>query len=70
MWLLEKGKLISDQSKVADSCNNLFENAIQPLGIKANGHSNESYGLNNIVEIAIKNWLALTDKFYHRKCLK
>ena len=54
MWLLEKGKLISDQSKVADSCNNSFENAIQPLGIKANGHSNESYGLNNTVEIAIK----------------
>ena len=53
MWLLEKGKLISDQSKVAVSCNNFF-NVIQPLGIKANGHSNESYGLNNTVEIAIK----------------
>ena len=54
MWLLEKGKLISDQSKVAISCNNFFENAIQPLGIKANKHSNGSYSLNNTVEIAIK----------------
>ena len=54
MWLLEKGKLILDSAKVVDSCNNFFESAIQPLGIKANKHSNESYGLNNTVEIAIK----------------
>ena len=53
MSLLEKGKLISDESNVANSSSNFFENAIQSLGIKANEHSNESYGLNNTFEIAI-----------------
>ena len=42
MSLLEKDKLISDESKVANSSSNFFKSAIQSLGIKANQHSNES----------------------------
>ena len=56
MTLLEKDKLISDESKVANSSSNFFESAIQSLGIKANEHSNESYGLSNTFEIAIKKF--------------
>ena len=36
MSLAEKGKLISDESKAANSSSNLFESAIQSLDIKAN----------------------------------
>ena len=50
MSLLEKSKLISDESKVANSSSNFFEKAIQTLGIKANGHSNDCYSLNNTVK--------------------
>ena len=55
MSLLEKDKLISDESKVVNSSSNFFESAIQSLGIKANEHSNV-YGLNNAFEIAIKKF--------------
>ena len=53
--LVEKGKIISDESKVANSFSNFFENAIRSLGIKANEHSQENYELKNPVEIAIKH---------------
>ena len=33
--LVEKGKIISDESKVANSFSNFIENAIHSLGIKA-----------------------------------
>ena len=56
MSLFEKDKLISDESKVANSSSNSFKSAIQSLGIKANEHSYESYGLNNTFEIAIKKF--------------
>ena len=56
MPLLEKDKLISDESKIANSSSNFFKGAIQSLGIKANEHSNESYGLNNTFGIAIKKF--------------
>ena len=56
MSLLEKDKLISDESTLANSSSNFFKKAVQSLGIKANEHSNESYGLNNIFEIAIKKF--------------
>ena len=62
MWLIIKssGKLlnllISDESKVANSFRNFFENAIRSLGIKANEHSQENYDLKNPVEIAIKKF--------------
>ena len=45
--LVEKGEIISDESKVAKSFSNFFENAIRPLGIKANEHP---------VKIAIKKF--------------
>ena len=54
--LVEKGKIISDESKVANSFSNFFENAIRSLGIKANEHSQENYDLKNPVEIAIKKF--------------
>ena len=50
MSLVEKGELISDELKVANSCSNFFEIATQLLGIKANEYSNEKYRLNNTVE--------------------
>ena len=52
--LVEKGKIISDESKVASSFSSFFENAIRSLGIKVNKHSQENYDLKNPVEIAIK----------------
>ena len=39
----EKGEIISDESKAANSFSNFFENAIRSLGIKANEHSQENY---------------------------
>ena len=54
--LQEKDKLISGESKVANSSSNFFESAFQSLGIKANENSNESYGLSNTFEIAIKKF--------------
>ena len=50
MSLLEKSKVISDKSKVANSSSNFFESAIQTLGIKANEHSNDCYSLNSTVK--------------------
>ena len=54
--LVEKGEIISDESKVANSFSNFFENAIRSLGIKANKHSQENYDLKNPLEIAIKKF--------------
>ena len=54
--LVEKGEIISDESKVANSFSNFFENAICSLRIKANKHSQENYDLKNPVEIAIKKF--------------
>ena len=54
--LVEKGEIISDESKVANTFSNFFENTIRSLGIKANKHSQENYDLKNPVEIAIKKF--------------
>ena len=54
--MVEKGEIISDESKIANSFINFFENAIRSLGIKANEHSQENYDLKNPVEIAIKKF--------------
>ena len=54
--LIEKGEIISDESKVANPFSNFFENALRSLGIKANEHSQENYDLKNPVEIAIKKF--------------
>ena len=52
--LVENDEIISDESKVANSFSNFFENAIHSLGIKTNEYSNNNYGLKNPVEISIK----------------
>ena len=52
----ENAEIISDESKVANSFSNFFENAIHTLGIKANEHSQENHDLKNPVEIAIKKF--------------
>ena len=52
--LVENDEIISDESKVANSFSNFFENAIISLGIKTNEYSNNNYGLKNPVETAIK----------------
>ena len=52
-WV-ENDEIISDESKVANSFSNFFENAIHSLGIKTNEYSNNNYGLKNPVEISIK----------------
>ena len=54
--MIEKGEISSDESKVANSFSNFFENAIRSLGIKANEHSQENYDLKNLVKIAIKKF--------------
>ena len=54
--LVEKGEIISDESKVANLFSNFFEDTIRPLGIKANEHSQEYYDLKNPAEIAIKKY--------------
>ena len=51
--LVENNEIISDESKVANSFSNLFENAIYSLGIKANEYSNDNYGLKNPVKIRV-----------------
>ena len=56
MLLVENGEIISDESKVANSYSNFFENAIHSLGIKTNEYSNNNYSLKNSVEIAIKKY--------------
>ena len=53
---VENGEIISDESKVANSFSNFFENAIYSLGIKTNEYSNEKHGLKNPVEIVIKKF--------------
>ena len=54
--LVENGEIISDESKVANSFSNFFENAIHSLGIKTNEYSNENCRLKNSVEIAIRKF--------------
>ena len=52
----ENDEIISDESKVANSFSNFFENAIHSLGIKTNEYSNNNYGLKKPVENAIKKY--------------
>ena len=52
--LVQNNEITSDESKVANSFSNFFENAIHSLGIKTNEYSNNNYGLKNPVEISIK----------------
>ena len=54
--LVENDEIISDESKVANSLSNFFENALHSLGIKTKEYSNNKYGLKNPVEIAIKKY--------------
>ena len=56
IYLVEKGEIVSDKSKVANSFSNFFENAIRSVGIKASEYSQENYGLRNPVEIAMKKF--------------
>ena len=54
--LVENDKIISDESKVANSFSNFFEIAIHSLGIKKRKYSNNKNGLKNPVETAIKKF--------------
>ena len=54
--MVENDEIISDESKVANSFSNSFENAIHSLGLKTNEYSNDNYGLKNPVEIATKKY--------------
>ena len=54
--LVQNDEIISDESKVANSFSNFFENAIHSLGIKTNEYSNENYGLKKTVKIAIRKY--------------
>ena len=53
--LVEKGEIISDESKVANSFSNFFENAIRSLRIKANEHSQENYDLKIQLRLLSRN---------------
>ena len=52
--MVEKGEIIPDESKVANSFSNFLENATRSLCIKANEHSQENY---DPVEIAFKKFV-------------
>ena len=54
--MVENDEKISDESKVASSFGNFFENAIHSLGINTNEYSNDNCGLKNPDEIAIKKY--------------
>ena len=54
-WV-ENDEIISDESKVANSFSNFFENAFHSLRFETNDLSNDNYGLKNPVEIAIKKY--------------
>ena len=54
--MVENDEIISDESKVANSFSNFFENAVHSLGIKTNEYSNNNYNLKNPVEFAIKKY--------------
>ena len=54
--LVENDEIISDESKVANSSSNFFENAVHSLGIKTNESTNDKHDLKNPVEIAIKKY--------------
>ena len=54
-WV-ENDEIISDESKVANSFSNFFEDAVHSLSIKTNEFSNDNYGLKNPFEIAIKKY--------------
>ena len=54
--MVENNEIISDESKVANSFSNFFENAVHSLDIKTNESTNDKYGLKNPVEIAIKKY--------------
>ena len=54
--MVQNDEIISDESKVANSFSNFFENAIHSLGIKTNEYSNENYGLKKTVKIAIRKY--------------
>ena len=54
--MVEKGEIISDESKVANSFSCFFERGINLLGIKTKERSNQNFGLNNPVKIAIKKF--------------
>ena len=45
--LVENDEINSDESKVANSFSNFFENAVHSLGIKTNESPNDNYGLKN-----------------------
>ena len=46
--MVEKGEIISDESKVANSFSKFFENGIRSLGIKTDEHSHETYALKEL----------------------
>ena len=54
--LVEKAEMISDESKIANSSSDFFENDIRLLGTKAKENSHESCCLNNPLEIVIKKF--------------
>ena len=56
MSLLEKDKLISDESKLPIQVVISLKVLSNHLAFRANEHSNESYGLSNTFEIAIKKF--------------
>lgn len=63
--LVEKGKTISYESKVANSFSIFFENAIHSLDIKANKHSQEDY-LKNPVEMLLRYFISTHISYYQK----
>ena len=54
--MVENYEIISDESKVANSFNNFFENAIHSLVIKTSEYLKYNYDLKNPGKIAIKKY--------------
>ena len=53
--LVENDEIVLDESKVANSFGDFFENAIHSLGVKTNEHSNDNYGLKIHLKLLLKN---------------
>ena len=54
--MVENGEISSDESKATSSFSNFFKNVIHLLDIKTIEYSNQNYGLESPVEIAIKKF--------------
>ena len=64
--LVQNNEITSDESKVANSFSNFFENAIQTLGIKSKKYSNDNHGLKVQLKLLLRNMSSISVSFLLR----